>query len=87
MIPTDEYARLRKYFIDSACEFLDDNILALLQSYGIINGDDLNYVNFIDAMRRWLQQRLNMSCLLQADVFDKPEPLKPIFKVYDIITE
>ena len=44
--------------IDNACQYLDDNIVELLNSYGITKGDDLNYINFIDNMRRTLWRSL-----------------------------
>lgn len=37
---------------EEICEWLGDNIVDLLDSYGVGSGDDLNYVNFIDNLRR-----------------------------------
>ncbi len=37
---------------EEICEWLGDNIVDLLDSYGVGSGGDLNYVNFIDNLRR-----------------------------------
>lgn len=44
--------------IENTSEWIGDNIVNLLNSYGVTNGDDTNYINFVDCVRQVMKNQV-----------------------------